>query len=63
MTIEFNQNKYIQEYNKKNYDRVNLILPKGEKEKLKAIAKEKGESLNSYIVAAITKRILDEKDD
>lgn len=63
MTIEFNQNKYIQEYNKKNYDRVNLILPKGEKEKLKAIAKEKGESLNSYIVTAITKRILDEKDD
>lgn len=47
MTRQFNQNRYVQEYNKKNYDRVNLILPKGEKDKIKAVAKEKGESLNA----------------
>ena len=63
MASQFNQNKYIQEYNKQNYDRVNLILPKGEKEKIKALAKKNGESINKYIITAIEQRILDEKDD
>lgn len=37
------------EWNKKNYDRINLMVPIGKKEEYKAIAESKGESLNGYI--------------
>ena len=39
------QNKYIQ----KAYDRINLTVPKGDKDKIKAYAESKGESVNGYI--------------
>ncbi len=43
------QNKYIA----KAYDRINLIVPKGEKENIKTHAESNGESLNSFINRAI----------
>ena len=43
------QNKYIL----KAYDRINLTVPKGEKEKIKAFAESKGESVNGFIYRAI----------
>lgn len=43
------QNRYI----KKAYDRVNLTLPKGLKDKIKAHAEALSESLNSFIGRAI----------
>jgi predicted DNA binding CopG/RHH family protein len=33
----------------KAYDRINLTVPKGDKEKIKAHAESKGMSVNSYI--------------
>lgn len=42
-------NKYIS----KAYDRVNLTLPKGEKDQIKAHAAKTGESLNGYIYRLI----------
>lgn len=42
------QNKYIA----KTYDRVNLTLPKGQKEVLQAHAESHGESLNGFIYRA-----------
>lgn len=50
---EFNQIKYQNDYIAENYDRVNLTLPKGEKERIKELAKEKGLSLNEYIRSAV----------
>ena len=41
------------EYNKNKYDRIGVMLPKGTKEKLQTIAKEKGISLNELIKKAI----------
>lgn len=41
-------------YNLKAYDRVNLCVPKGEKDKIKAHADANGESLNGFIIRAIT---------
>ena len=41
--------KYKNEFIAKAYDRVNLTLPKGQKEKIKAHAESKGMSLNGYI--------------
>lgn len=37
------------EWNKKNYDRINLMVPIGKKEEYKAAAEANGESLNGYI--------------
>lgn len=46
---EFNQIQYQNEYNKKNYDRMSILLPKGKKEQVKQRAKSKNQSVNSYI--------------
>lgn len=40
-------------YNDKTYDRINLTVPKGQKEKIKAHAERQGESVNGFIGRAI----------
>ena len=45
------QNKY----NAKAYDRINLLVKKGQREKIKAHAESKGMSLNGYINELIKK--------
>lgn len=47
------QNKWIS----KNYDRVNLTLPKGRKAELQAHAAKQGESLNGFVNRAITEQV------
>lgn len=44
------QNKYIS----KTYDRINLLVDKGNKEKIKAHAAKQGESLNGFVNRAIS---------
>lgn len=36
-------------YNEKVYDRINFVIPKGEKDRIKAAAERNGESVNSLI--------------
>ena len=48
-----NQAKYRQEFNKNTYDRMEIIMPKGDKQKVKDYAKSKGESLNGFVNRAI----------
>ncbi|MBR2906824.1 MAG: Arc family DNA-binding protein [Clostridia bacterium] len=50
---EFNQIAYQNAFNKEKYDRVGLMLPKGEKDKLRSHAAKNGESLNAFIIRAI----------
>ena len=45
--------RYNNEFIKQAYDRVNLTLPKGQKDKIKAHAESRGESVNGFIVRAI----------
>lgn len=47
------RNRRNMAYKGKNVDRVNFELPKGEKEKLQALAAARGESLNAYIRRAL----------
>lgn len=42
---------------KENYDRVNLTMPKGKKEKVSSYAQEHGKSLNGYINEAIDEKM------
>ena len=48
------QQKAVQKYKKNNYDRFELLTPKGNKDKIKAHAAEQGESLNGFINRAIS---------
>lgn len=60
MSVEekvFNQISYQNSYNKEKYDRISLMLPKGEKDRIKTAAAAAGESVNEYINKAIKQRI------
>ena len=40
-------------YNAKAYDRINIAVPKGQKDLIKAHAESKGESINGFVNRAI----------
>ena len=49
---------YINEYQKKNYDRITILRKAGEKEKLTKIAKEKGyRTVTDFINSCIDEKI------
>lgn len=54
---KFNETEYKNKFIKEKYDRINLIMPRGEKEELKKAAAEVGESVNEYINRAISERM------
>lgn len=41
--------KYNNQFNKENYDRISLMIAKGKKEEIQALAKANGESVNGFI--------------
>lgn len=45
----FNQIKYQNQYNKDKYDRITIMVPKGNKIILQEYAKQSNLSLNAYI--------------
>lgn len=47
------QNKWIA----KAYDRINLFVPKGDKERIKAAAEQQGQSVNAWINDAIRAKL------
>ena len=51
------QQKAVHKYVKNNYDRFELLTPKGNKEKIKAHAEKQGESLNGFVNRAISETI------
>ena len=53
MTVPKSNQRAVNKYVKNNYDRVNLTVPKGKKEKIKAHAEAQGESVNGFINRAI----------
>lgn len=50
--------KWQNDYINKAYDRINLTVPKGEKENIKAHAESRGESVNAFINRAITETMI-----
>ena len=47
------QQKAVNKYMKENYDRINLLLPKGKKAVIQDFAAAHGESVNGFINRAI----------
>ena len=56
------QQKAVNKYMKTNYDRVNLTLPKGRKDEIKAHAEAHNESVNAFISRAIDETISRDKE-
>ena len=54
---EFNQIAYQNEYNKLNYDRIEIKVPKGKKAVIKGAATAAGQSVNEFINQAIDERM------
>ena len=52
----------VNKYMKENYDRINLTLPKGSKENVKAHAEAQGESVNGFIGRAIIEQMKRDKE-
>lgn len=52
-----NSYESIKKYQDKTYDRIGLLVPKGQKEIMQAYAKAKGKSLNAFIVEAIKEKM------
>ncbi len=53
----FNQIAYQNEFNRQKYDRINLTMPKGKKERVRVAAAAAGQSVNEYINAAIDRAL------
>lgn len=47
------QQRAVNNYMNRNYDRVNLTMPKGRKDEIKAHAEAQGQSVNGFINRAI----------
>ena len=47
------QQKAVNKYMKENYDRINLLLPKGKKAVIQDYAASHGESVNGFINRAV----------
>ena len=50
--MAFNQYKYIYEFKKENYDRVELLIGKGTKKTLKELSNKTGLTVNQIIIGA-----------
>ncbi len=57
MAVSKSQQKAVHKYGKANYDRMELTVPKGRKERIKAVAAAAGESVNQYIINAVDQRM------
>lgn len=51
--MAFDQTAYVAAYRKENYDRIYLQIPKGRKAEIKKEAKNRGLTINQFIVTAI----------
>lgn len=56
--MAFDANKYKNRYEKDNYDRILILVPKGKKADIKERAEELGISVSELIVRALEKMYL-----
>ena len=62
MTVSKAQQKAVNKYMNANYDRINLTLPKGQKDVVKTHADSQGESVNAFIARAIDQQMERDKE-
>lgn len=57
MTVSKAQQRATNKYKKSNYDRIELVVPKGNKDAIRSIAEAHGQSINAYISTAIEEKM------
>jgi len=57
LTVSKAQQKAVHKYVKANYDRMELTVPKGRKDEIKAHAIAMGETVNSFVNRAVVSQI------
>lgn len=57
MTVSKAQQRAVAKYMKENYDEIKIRVPKGEKDRYKAMAEAQGKSLNQFIIECIEKEL------
>ena len=57
MAVPKANQRAVNKYVKANYDRINVTMPKGEKEVIQECAASHGESVNGFIVRSIRERM------
>jgi len=57
MPVSKAQQRATNKYKKNNYDRIEIVVPKGRKEIIRAAAEAQGASINNYINTAIDEKI------
>ena len=57
MPVSKAQQKSVHKYVKNNYDRLEITVPKGQKDVIKKVASDIGKTLNSYVNEAINEKI------
>ena len=63
MAVSKKQQACVNRYMVKNYDRINLAVPKGERDRYKALAARLGLSVNQLFIQAVEQYISDHIDD
>lgn len=61
MAVSKAQQASVNKYVKSNYDRINVTMPKGQREVIKAHADAQGKSVNGFINEAIEEKLDREK--
>ena len=62
MAYSESQKEATARYNKKAYDRIDLVVPKGKRAVIKAFAERNGQSTNKFINDAINKAMAKKED-
>ena len=62
MPVSKAQQKAVHKYVKNNYGRVEVTVPKGKKDEIKAHAQDQGESVNAFINRAIDEAMQRDKE-
>ena len=62
MAVPKSNQKAVNKYVKKNYDRVNVTMPKGKREIIQEHAQRMGESANAFINRAIDQQMRRDND-
>lgn len=61
MPVSKAQQRAVNKYMANNYDRINLTVPKGQRDTIKAHAEARGESVNAFINRAIAQAMEQDK--
>lgn len=60
--MAYDKIKYNNEYNKNSYDRITILLKKGEKEKIKEWCKVHNKSLNQMMIDLINEKMKEDQE-